>query len=116
MMGESYLSGAEFKEYVLKEQQLFQGLQEFCGKQVRLIMKNDEISVLVDCTLQVADIVRHENRIETGHLSMDDVYFELVNPNAVKLYFPLVQFKGIERFGSAALFIFDTFRWSLQVL
>ncbi len=115
-MGESYLSGAEFKEYTLKEQQLLQGLQEFCGRRVRLTMKNDEISVLVDCYLILSDIARHENRIETGHLTMDDVYFELVSESPIKLYFPLAQFTGIQRFGSNTIFIFDAYRWSLQVL
>ncbi len=112
-MGESYLSGTEFKDSGYKEKILLQALEDLKDKDIRLVMKNDEITVLVDCIITLNDIVRRENRIETGHLTLDDIYFELVNSSGIKIYFPLVQFKEIVRYGKSLLFNFDSYRWMI---
>ncbi|MDA8442444.1 MAG: hypothetical protein M0Z55_08715 [Peptococcaceae bacterium] len=111
-MGESYLSGVEYRDSTNQEQELYAALQTLQGKKVRLVMKNDDITVLVDCQAHISDVVRHENRIETGHLTMDDVFFALINDAGVNIYFPLVQFKAIQKVGYSLNFIFDTYQWS----
>ncbi len=113
-MGESYLTGAEFKESTNKERHLASVLENLTGKSLRFTMKNDEITVLVDCSLNLEKIVRRENRIETGHLTLDDIYFDLVNSSGMKIYFPLVQFKRTERYGNCILFKFDSYWWTVR--
>ena len=113
-MGESYLAGSEFKDSGKKEQILWETLQELTGKKLRMIMKNDDITVLVDCTCRIEAVLRRENRIETGHLTLDDVYFDLVNDLGIKIYFPVVQFRSISKFGNW-LFYFDSYWWMITV-
>jgi hypothetical protein len=113
-MGASYLTGAEFKDSGNKEQQLKRALESLTGKAYRFVMKNDEITVLIDCTVVIENIVKRENRIETGHLTLDDIYFDLVNDSGVKIYFPLVQFQKIEHYGNNILFRFDSYWWMIR--
>jgi hypothetical protein len=113
-MGASYLTCAEFKDSDNKEQQLKAALESLTGKAYRLVMKNDEITVLVDCTVVIENIVKRENRIETGHLTLDDIYFDLVNDSGVKIYFPLVQFQKTEHYGNNILFRFDSYWWMIR--
>lgn len=114
-MGESHLSGVEFRDSGHKEQKLLAALQDLVGRQVHMFLKNDEITVLVDLCITVTGITRHENRIETGHLTLDDVYFELTNVTGPKVYFSLAQFKNIEYYGKSILFCFDTYRWMITL-
>lgn len=115
-MGESYLAGSEFKSLTTKEEYLAKILHTLVGQRVRLLLKNDEITVLVDLTVFVKEVLKRENRIETGHLTLDDVYFELVNDSGTKVFMPLVQFRSLEQYGSNRLLHFDTYWWSVQLM
>ncbi|HEX3014812.1 MAG TPA: hypothetical protein VHQ46_00280 [Desulfobacteria bacterium] len=114
-MGESYLSGVEFKDSGQKEGVLLAALQHLVGKPLRLVLKTDEITTLADCFVTPKAVVRREDRIEAGHLTLDHVYFDLVNDQQVKLYFPLVQFQAVTDYGDSRLFQFDTYAWTATI-
>lgn len=115
-MGESYLAGAEFRDSGRREIILRNAIENLKGKRWQAMLKNDEITVLVEAELTVAGVVQRENRIETGHLTLDDIYFEVVNDVGVKIFFPLVQFKGIEQYSTSCNFHFDSYWWMFREL
>ncbi|MDI6813322.1 MAG: hypothetical protein QMD16_11375 [Desulfitobacteriaceae bacterium] len=115
-MGESYLAGSEYRDSSRKELILREALASLKGRRWHICLKNDEITVLVETEIEVLEVNRRENRIETGHLTLDDVYFELVNDVGLKLFFPLVQFREAEIFSSSLNICFDTFYWSFYAL
>lgn len=115
-MGESYLAGSEYKDSSRKEAILREALESLRGRRWHIRLKNDEITVLVETEIEVFEVIRRENRIETGHLTLDDVYFELVNDSGLKLFFPLVQFQEADIFQSSLNIRFDTFYWSFYAL
>ena len=115
-MGESYLTGTEFRDSGTKQILLRTAIEDLRGQRWQVTLKNDEITVLVEAELTVLAVIERENRIETGHLTLDDVYFELVNDAGVKIFFPLVQFKGIEKYSRSRNFRFDSYWWMFQAL
>lgn len=115
-MGESYLAGTEYRDYSHKEPILREALESLKDRRWHVLLKTDEITVLVETDIQVYEVTRRENRIETGHLTLDDVYFELLNDTELKLFFPLVQFREAEIFQSSLNLRFDTFYWSFYPL
>lgn len=115
-MGESFLAGSEYRDSSTKEITLKTALAGLVGKRWQISLKNDEITVLVETELTINEVVRHENRIETGHLTLDDVYFELVNNLNIKIFLPLVQFRSAEVFGPSHNLYFDSYWWMFRAL
>lgn len=115
-MGESFLAGSEYKDSSQKEQQLRAELDKLCGQKWHASLKNDEITVLVETELTILEIVRRENRIETGHLTLDDVYYEVVNDAGLRVFFSLVQFKHMETYPRSRNFYFDSYWWTFRAL
>jgi hypothetical protein len=115
-MGESFLMGAEYRMSIKKEQLLEAALEQLVNQKWRASLKNDEITILVEAEILISAVVRHENRIETGHLTLDDIYFELKNYSDLKLFFPLVQFKGFEEYPQSLNFRFDKYWWTFILL
>jgi len=115
-MGESYLAGTEFRDSGRKENVLKAAMENLRGQRWQASLKNDEITVLVEAELTILDVIARENRIETGHLTLDDIYYELVNDVGVKIFFPLVQFQGIEEYARSINFKFDNYWWMFRTL
>jgi hypothetical protein len=111
-MGENFLMGAEYRISIQKEQLLLAALKKLVNKKWRAALKNDEITILVEAEILISAVVRHENRIETGHLTLDDIFFELKNDSDFRIFFPLVQFKGFEEYPQSLNFTFDTYWWT----
>lgn len=115
-MGESLLMGAEYRLSIKKEQLLQAALEKLINQKWRAVLKNDEITILAEVEILVSAVERHENRIETGHLTLDDIYFELKNDTDFKIFFSLVQFKGFEEYPQSLNFRFDTYWWMFILL
>ena len=115
-MGESLLAGSEFKASSQNELILREGLEKLKCQRWHVSLKNDDITVLVEAELTIIQIIRRENRIETGHLTLDDVYYEGVNDAGFRIFFPLVQFQRIEEYCNSRNFHFDTFWWMFRAL
>jgi hypothetical protein len=115
-MGESFLMGAEYRLSIKKERLLLVALKKLINQKWRATLKNDEITILIETEVLISDIVRHENRIETGHLTLDDIYFELKNDTNLKIFFPLIQFKGFEEYPQSLNFRFDNYWWMFILL
>ncbi|GAB6174973.1 hypothetical protein JCM15765_44510 [Paradesulfitobacterium aromaticivorans] len=113
-MGESFLAGTEYKDYNLKEKNLEDILQELINSKWQVSLKNDEITVLVEAEITVTAVIRRENRIEAGHLTLDDIYFELANDGGFKIFFSLVQYRKIEKYSGSFNFRFDSYWWSFR--
>jgi len=113
-MGESFLAGSEYKDYSVQENKLESALHKLINRRWHAALKNDEITVLVEAELTVKDVIRRENRIETGHLTLDDVYFEVVHDGGFRIFFPLVQFRDMEEYPKSLNFRFDSYRWSFR--
>jgi hypothetical protein len=115
-MGESFLAGTEYMDSTQKEKTLREGLETLKGPRWQATLKNDDITVLVQAELTIDQIVRRENRIETGHLTLDDVYYEIKNDAGICIYFPLVQFRRIEKFQRSRNYYFDTYWWMFRII
>jgi hypothetical protein len=115
-MGECFLTGAEYRLAIQKEQLLQVALEKLVNQKWRAALKNDEITILVEVEILVSAVVRHENRIETGLLTLDDIYFELKNDSGSKIFFPLVQFKSFEEYPQSLNFRFDNYWWMFVLL
>lgn len=115
-MGESYLAGTEYRDFSRKETILAEALASLKGGSWHVVLKNDEITILVESDLEVLDVLRRENRVETGHLTLDDVYFELVNDTRVLVFFSLAQFREARIFHTSLTLQFDSYQWSFYAL
>ncbi len=115
-MGESLLMGAEYQLSIKKEQLLQAALEKLVNRKWRAVLKNDETTILTEGEILVSAIKRHENRIETGHLTLDDIFFELKNNTDFRIFFSLVQFKGFEEYPQSLNFRFDTYWWMFILL
>ncbi|MHB8125482.1 MAG: hypothetical protein ACYDEJ_07540 [Desulfitobacteriaceae bacterium] len=113
-MGESFMTGAEYRVSSQKEQLLQAALKNLIDQKWRATLKNDEITILVEAEIVISAVVRHENRIETGHLTLDDVYYELQNDTNFRLFFSLVQYRGFEEYPRSLNFRFDSYWWMFR--
>jgi len=113
-MAESFLAGTEFKDSSRKEKNLNEILAGLVGQRWQATLKTDETTALVETDLLVTGVNRREDRIEAGHLTVDAVYFELVNDKLLRLFIPLGQFRRVERFGTSVNVYCDTYWWTFR--
>ncbi|CAA7601007.1 Hypothetical protein DEACI_1660 [Acididesulfobacillus acetoxydans] len=110
-MGESYLAGTEYRDSGRKEIILAAALAGLRGQRWQAVLRTDETTVLLELSCMVREIIRREDRIETGHLTLDAVSFELVNNTGAKVFFPLSQFIEARTFPAALVLRFDRYEW-----
>lgn len=115
-MGENYLTGVEYRDSTEKERLLQAALLKLTGKTWHITLKTDETTVLVESEARIEEIIRRETRIETGHLTMDDIYFQIVNSAGYNIFFPLVQFKTFTEFPRSLNFYFDQYWWMFRII
>ncbi|MHB1654638.1 MAG: hypothetical protein ACYCVD_19625 [Desulfitobacteriaceae bacterium] len=115
-MGENYLAGSEYRDSSRLEIILQQALESLKGQRWRVLLKNDDITVIVEMEMTILDVSKRENRVETGHLTLDDVYFEIVNDHSLKVFLPLVQFREVEIYRTSLNIRFDKYYWSFYKL
>lgn len=113
-MGESYMAGTEYRDATAKESMLEEALQLLAGHRWLAILKTDETTVLVETEITINQIIRREDRIETGHLTLDEVYFEAGNEGGLKLFFPLVQFRHRQQYSTSLNVYFDNYWWTFR--
>ncbi|KLU60025.1 hypothetical protein CEB3_c34560 [Peptococcaceae bacterium CEB3] len=110
-MGESYLAGTEYRDSGRKESILADALAGLRGHRWQAVLRTDETTVLLEFGCVIREIMRREDRIEMGHLTLDSVSFELINDPGVRVFLPLSQFTEAQTFPGALVLRFDRYEW-----
>ncbi len=113
-MGVNFMMGTEYQVSEQKEQVLESALAKLRNRKWQAVLKNNETTILVKAEIGITAVVRHENRIETGHLTLDEVFYELQGKADFSIFLPLVQFQNFEQYPHSFNFSFDSYWWTFR--
>lgn len=113
-MGEYFLQGAEYKVTDYREKEIEELLNTLVGRNITCTLKTNEITILVEFNTVIDSFKRRENRVESGHLTIDDIYYDLVNHDNIKFYLPMNQFLGVERYPNLYILYFHRYHWRIR--
>ncbi|MCW2278549.1 hypothetical protein [Heliophilum fasciatum] len=114
-MGTYYLNGSEYVTSRPQEKELALALGTMVGLQGVLRLQTGQHTVVWRGGGKIASVVRREERIEEGHLTVDSIFFQLLpepageEPWTVTL--PLDQYLGLTRYGQDMLMRFEGYTW-----
>ncbi|QGG46883.1 hypothetical protein [Heliorestis convoluta] len=114
-MGSYILAGSEYFSTDPREKTLVDRLTTLQGQKGTFSLKIDQHRTIWKGTCVVGEIHRREERIEEGHLTIEQVAFQLLPLEADclhwELLFPIEKFVSYEEYGRHKIFRFSTFSW-----
>jgi hypothetical protein len=114
IMGINFLTGAEYQVTEKEEVLIESVLTKLLHKKWQAVLKSNETTILVKANMDITGIARRENRIETGHLTIDEVFYELQGKTDFVIFLPLSQFRGFEQYPHSMNFQFDSYCWTFR--
>ncbi|KAB2954198.1 hypothetical protein F9B85_00395 [Heliorestis acidaminivorans] len=114
-MGSYVLAGSEYFSTDPREGVLAESLKKIQGCKGTFYLKVGQHTNILKGSCRVKDILRREERIEEGHLTIEQVAFHLMpddcNSLSWEILFPISQFVSYEEYGRYKVYSFSTYSW-----
>ncbi|MBC9785797.1 hypothetical protein H1S01_15025 [Heliobacterium chlorum] len=117
-MGNYYLAGTEYVTSDPKEMVLADALAPLLGRRGTFSLKTGQHTSIWRGLCTVERIVRREERIEEGHLTVDQVAFQMLSQETApgqgswEITFPVDQFIAVEEYPRELSILFQGYTWS----
>lgn len=117
-MGIYFLSGSEYVRSDLRERILEEALVELRGQYGSFSLKTGQHTLIWRGTCIVDKVIRREERIEEGHLTVDQVFFQVTPAKQEQeripweITLPVDQFLAIEQYAKETIFRFSCYAWT----
>lgn len=111
-MGDYYLAGSEYHRSDKKEDLLAEQLRQMLNRAGVIELKSGQHTIIFRAAVVFESCFRREERIEEGHMTIDQVIFQLVSQNnGWSVFLPVADFLYYESAEKRKTLHFQGYQW-----